>query len=479
MKEDDHPGLFSFRSHRLRISFLLSIAFCVTVCMRVNMSLGVTCMVNATAFAPKSILLDNESLPTRSSASCHPINDEKTAQIDGYGGTLLWSPSMTSILLSAPFYGQLVTMTFAGYLADRYGPKLALMGSVVNCMIGTAMGPFLAVRSYWGFWCSRALLGVGQTFVFPSCNSMAAKWFPPEERATIGAIYTSGVQVAAGFTSFFVAALCTSPLGWPSIFYSFALIGFIWLLFWKFFVTDLPSENKWLSESEQLYIEKSTNSKKNSQHFKEQVFPWRKILLSRVTQAVYVSQFAALSTDSQERSLYDHSIPLANHLKKPFALISDYLKRNGYFDPTSLGKVFQTFSCLGVAASLLGMIYLPSCENSWVVIPILTLYGSAFSASIPGSFASLLTIAPPYTGTVSSIAMAYLTVAGIGATQLVTILEFLEWPNKWTIVFATGAALNVFSLMAFLLFGEIKIQEWAELKEVDAETAELKGLVHS
>lgn len=35
-----------------------------------------------------------------------------------------------------------------------------------------------------------------QGFVFPCLGSMAGRWFPPNERSTMAAIYTSGNQVS-------------------------------------------------------------------------------------------------------------------------------------------------------------------------------------------------------------------------------------------------------------------------------------------
>ena len=52
---------------------------------------------------------------------------------------------------------------------------------------------------------------------------MGARWFPPSERSTFAAIYTSGNQIAAVFALLISSYLCGTTFlgGWPSIFYLF------------------------------------------------------------------------------------------------------------------------------------------------------------------------------------------------------------------------------------------------------------------
>ncbi|CAJ0584252.1 unnamed protein product, partial [Mesorhabditis spiculigera] len=189
----------------------------------------------------------------------------------------------------------------------------------------------------------------------------------------------------------------------------------------------------------------------SSAHFKDTSFPWRHILFSPTTQAIYAANFSfgycALYLPIHKNGLYTMT-PFISQIifKNVLSWVSDWLKKEKQLDPTKMGKGFQIFSALGVSASLIGLVHLPSCDRTWMALPLLMLYGTAFSASIPGSFTSLVTIAPPYTGTISSIAMAYLTIAGIGVSQLITLIDFMNWPHKWTIALYTGAVLNIFSL---------------------------------
>lgn len=52
-------------------------------------------------------------------------------------------------------------------------------------------------------------------------SSIASRWFPPNERSTVSAIFTSGNQLAASLGIVIAAELCTIDIldGWPLIFF--------------------------------------------------------------------------------------------------------------------------------------------------------------------------------------------------------------------------------------------------------------------
>ncbi|VDK46228.1 unnamed protein product [Cylicostephanus goldi] len=193
---------------------------------------------------------------------------------------------MQSLLLSATFYGGLVTISFAGVLADRYGPKTIVIGKdkqrcsslsrtnftalTIDYIVVTLLTPFLARHSYVAYFISRVIMGVGEGFVFPCFASLIGKWYAPAEKSTVAAMYTSGNQVrlfnilvmhfnvprrlAAGFSSLFSSYLCTLPPGWPIIFYLFGAVGCLWLVLWMVFVTNSPTTNRFITMEEREYL---------------------------------------------------------------------------------------------------------------------------------------------------------------------------------------------------------------------------------
>lgn len=473
------PALFSLRSHRLRVGLLLMLGMYVSVSMRLNLSMGVTCMVNSTAYSvPYSV---NESLILLPESSCQRNMDVVQDKSSGYTGSLLWSPSMQALLFSATFYGGLITIAISGYIADKFGPKVILILTVTDYIIMTMLAPFLATNSYWAYFGSRVIMGLGEGFVFPCMNSIASKWFPPTEKSTMAAIYTSGNQLAAGFSALIASGLCTSPLGWPSIFYAFGSAGIVWCIVWFIFVTNTPAKNKWISEEEKTYLEDALSNQSARNHFKENAIPWKSLLVGNVVQSIFWCQF----TYNFSASILQGFLPtyfkevlfLPIHLngiftmvpflsqlasKNILGLLSDHLKRKKVMTNTRSAVLFQSIGSFGSAASLAALAIFPSCNFPYIALPILTAYGTFFSAGICGFFTSLISIAPPYTGTITSISMTYATVANFSGPLMLSFIDYMGWPNKWMITFLFAAFINVLSGLFFLFNGSAEIQSWAK-----------------
>ncbi|CAJ0922299.1 unnamed protein product, partial [Mesorhabditis belari] len=449
--------------------------------MRISLGMAITCMVNSTAFVRPSEVRISEisSNFTAEYPKCYRPVDASEAKRDGYGGHLLWSPSMQGLLFSASFWGGLMTTVFSGYLADRFGPKMIVMFAVIDMSIMSALGPFLAEQTYWAYFGTRVVLGMGEGFVIPCLNSLAVRWFPPNEKSTLGAIYTTGNQIAASLTSVLVAVLCTSPLGWPAIFYIHGIYGIIWSIIWKVFVSNTPSKNKWISKDEEEFIERKLATKKQSMTFNQNKVPWRKLVFGKVPGAVYGCQFAfnfsiTLLQAFLPTYLKDHlllpihlngiytMIPFVAQfvLKIPLAMLSDFLKQRNLVDSNKAVKIFQGIGSFGIALSILALATIPSCERPYLALPILTAIGLSFSCAIPGFFTSTLSIAPPYTGTMSSIGRAYSTFANIFGSLLVSLIEYMNWPHKWIIIFSLASLLHVLSGVNFVLNGQAKVQSW-------------------
>lgn len=56
------------------------------------------------------------------------------------------------------------------------------------------------------------------------------------------------------------AYLCVNGFagGWPSIFYIFGSVGFVWFILWMVLASNSPSQNRLIKDKEQKYIEAET-----------------------------------------------------------------------------------------------------------------------------------------------------------------------------------------------------------------------------
>jgi MFS family permease len=107
-------------------------------------------------------------------------------------------------------------------------------------------------------------MGLADGVIFPSTSSIVARWFPPDERSTASAIYTSGNQLANSFNVIISGHLCGLSFlgGWPLIFYIWTIISVLHIILFFVFVTNSPNNNKFISEKEKVFL----NIELSSQH---------------------------------------------------------------------------------------------------------------------------------------------------------------------------------------------------------------------
>ena len=255
------PPKFSFRSTRLYIAILLMYGIFAATTLRIDMSMGIVCMVNSSysvKSTPVTTLIVENSTTLEEYGKCGRIDPEQESA-SGYNGELEWDQKQVAGLFSASFYGALITIWFSGYIADKYGPKFVFLAAISNSVLCTFLLPLVAKHSYWGVIVMKFWMGLGEAFIMPCLTSVGSRWFPPTERSTFAALYTSGNQVGAIVAMPVSSYLCQSgPFGgWPSIFYFFGMLGLGWIILWFFFSSNSPDSNRFVSQEEKDYIHES------------------------------------------------------------------------------------------------------------------------------------------------------------------------------------------------------------------------------
>ncbi|MFH4980803.1 hypothetical protein AB6A40_007512 [Gnathostoma spinigerum] len=351
--------LWNLRSLRLYIGILLMLGFFCSMSMKANLGMAIVCMVNATAYV---------GTPTNTSVEhphCVPQASTNHSKVfPGYNGHLMWSPQMRSNLFSASFYANIPVMLPAGYIVDRYGPKYFLAFSILSCVIVNLLTPVIAEASYIGYFWARFFLGIGEGFMMPSLSSVVSRWFPPYERSTIAAMYTSGNQISGALGAVIASSLCRVEWlgGWPLIFYFFGTLGIIYTIVWLVVSSDSPEGNRWISTKEKLFLREKMTEVTNNRMEKGWRIPWLKMILSPSMWAniICYSTFCfsnslmlmylptyfknVLMLDVQSNGLYT-ALPWLTQLigKNTFGIISDFIKQKGWAKPTLLCKISQSF----------------------------------------------------------------------------------------------------------------------------------------
>ncbi|CAJ0949059.1 unnamed protein product, partial [Mesorhabditis belari] len=463
-------SLFSPKSHRLVVAFAMTFGYWAVLSMRADLSIAVPCMVKSQNVTRQGRSLSSEA------ASCQRFDPETSPLVDQQGNIEmeLWAQSF---LFTGTFCGGLLMSLFAGYLSDRFGSKLMMLWSALVAMVCSGLSP-IVVESYWLFFTVRVTIGLAESFILPSLNTLACSWFPANEKSTVAAIYSSGAQLAAGVSSLIASFFCLSSLGWPSIFYFFCAFGAIWLIVCKIFIYDSPRESRFVSENEREYLE--INVKTIVKKSKKRKL-WKKILTSN---AIFASSFAwfagnfisnilqsflptflkeSLYLPMHQVGLYT-AVPFISQLafKNLVSPLADRLRANGTLDVSTVVKLFQSISCFGSAIAGLLLVIVPTCAHPHYALVFLILYGMSLACQIPGFFTTLLTIAPAHTGVVTSVGVIFATLGNLAGPMAMSLIEKMEVENKWLVMFILSAVVQIIAGLVFLCFGTGRALAWTE-----------------
>ena len=107
-----------------------------------------------------------------------------------------------------------------GRLADRTVRKNMIAGGLAVWSLFSGLTGF--ADSFWAIFFCRVMVGVGEATLGPAALSLLSDHFPPRMRATVQAVYSSGIAVGAAAASF-LGGWVGEEWGWRWAFY---LLGF-------------------------------------------------------------------------------------------------------------------------------------------------------------------------------------------------------------------------------------------------------------
>lgn len=157
-------------------------------------------------------------------------------------------------LFSAFSWAYVISMTPAGWVADKVGSKRAMF---LGILLWSMMTVFMGLVSYITFVVPallilRFLLGVCESPVGPSAGRIIAAWFPSQERGVAGAIFNSAQYASLAIFTPLMAWLCHA-FGWDHVFIVMGVIGIIIAFCWsKFFY--VPTRHPGINNEEMEYL---------------------------------------------------------------------------------------------------------------------------------------------------------------------------------------------------------------------------------
>ncbi|CAG2161783.1 unnamed protein product [Oppiella nova] len=376
---------------------------------RINLSIAIVAMsrFNKTSHSSGSDVCDTNAYTTdpnnstNSTTAYQSPHTEPTGEFD-------WDEKTQGMILGTFFYGYILFQVVGGRLSEMFGAKWLCGGGIAVSIVVNALTPIIARSGqYWLLLASRVVLGVFQSFVFPSIYALFSKWAPDSERSTCLAIPYVGANIGSVATTALSGYLSEHGFagGWPSVFYVSAILATVWLVLWVILVRSEPKDHPWIAREELHYIQ--ANIASSGKGSTKPPVPWMKIFTSIPVIAVVVVKF----------TVNWNCILLLLKLPSYFSSVFKYPVSKGMF----------LFGCY-----------------SGGDVPVVADMTNKYSATVFG-----------ITNTVAFTA-GFITPMVIG----LIVQASDEVRRQWGYVFWMSAAINAFGGLVFIVFGSAQQQEW-------------------
>ncbi|KAK5638170.1 hypothetical protein RI129_012465 [Pyrocoelia pectoralis] len=400
------------------------------------------------------------------------VNETET--VLDYGGTLEWSPDAQSYIIASFYWMYVCAHIVGGAITQRFGTKRVFGFVQLTCALCGFCLP-IAAETHYGFVIAiRSVQGFASGFVWPAMYSIVGIWIPTQERSRFLSSF-QGSNFGTGI-SYALCGFLIANFGWTAVFYTSGSIGLIWCLMWYFLVFDSPEKHPRISREELDYIRKNTDSSYASR--KKQKVPWTSIVCSLPMWAISITCFGRVWI------LYTFTIYGPQYMKHilgfsvekngllsgaPFMLcyfstvlfgyLADQIMNRKLLTKTTTRKLFTFIGQIGAGLLCILMAYI-GCN----IVAILILYFLAInilSAPFSGAMASIVDVAPNFSGVVVGFCQTIYMIAGVFSPLVAGyITRNGHTISAYQTTFNISAAVGMSTYLVYQFFGTSEIQEW-------------------
>jgi MFS family permease len=260
------------------------------------------------------------------------------------------SDSQMSLVFSAFTLSYAIFEVPSGWLADRFGARLALSRIVVWWSAMTAATGLTA--SFGALAAVRFLFGIGEAGAFPATARIYARWLPVRLHGRLFGVLLAAAALGGAVTQPLVVALL-GRIGWRGSFAVFGAVGVLWsLAFWRWFRDD-PHQHPAVNAAELELI--AAGGASNAPHAP---VPWRALARNKTLVALCGMYVGAI---------YGWYFYLT--------WLPTYLLRARGFDLSQVGWL-ASLPLLGIAGGVLA--------GGWVSDHLKPRLGARLGATLPG-----------------------------------------------------------------------------------------------
>ncbi|KAJ8731679.1 hypothetical protein PYW07_004843 [Mythimna separata] len=411
---------------------------------------------------------------------------------ENYHTTFDWAKSTQEMVLSSFFLGYGIMNFPMALVVQRWGGKIPIQIALFVNGVVSILTPWLIDWGGWKAACAcRIAQGLSQAGLFPSLQTLFAKWVPVSERGALTSYVCTGSTVGTILAFQLSGYLSESRWGWPSTFWAVGLMCLGLFAILTIFGAASPSEHKTISAEEKTFIMGRVDDGNN----KSPEIPWKAILCSRPVWAILVTQMGSgicvvlfftqvpsyihyILGVNVRSSGFLSSLPYVFSIFTSifFGWFSDFLTNRKIITVKNARRIFNSISQVGIAAAFLCV---PFTSSTAVAVVCLVLSMGCHMAVHVGFFVNQIDLAPNFGGTLMMLGNLMTTICIVLQPVLVSyVVTDVYNQAQWRTIFLIVAGIAISTNFLYVILISTELQPWNDGYQKDkyVEKAESKNV---
>lgn len=491
-------------SRRFTLALLVFFAFFIQYSQRVNLPIGIVCMVNRTKLHEQRITLTTTTTTLQNEVLVHLNHDRvylksttikpimKTIEKLGFlqEKQFNWIEFQQQILLGSYWAGYIFTQIPGGWLATTLGAKWVYAGSLTTSSIATLalmLMYFMSNTHYILILLLRFFVGLAHGVLFPATIALWSVWAVPQERSTLASIGFCGTHLGTSLTMLLGGILCRYlSSGWMYTFFISGILGFVWLALWIPLTANSPATHQTISNHERDYIMNLTGSSGKKRSMSLSSVPWKHIITSKPLIALIISHISNLfglfffltNFSKILTELYRIPTQLTGYIlacgylltllsSLSSGIIADNLVRANIITLTTARKFFNSVTSFVPILCMASFYFCDSSKQILVILTVLVYLAALGLGYGSGYCVNFADIVPAYSGIIFGLGNTFASLAGVVGNIVAGVVVNKPVLEQWRKLYVMFGIVYFIGGTVFLLYGTAVPRKWAKFQSVE------------
>ncbi|XP_054710856.1 sodium-dependent phosphate transport protein 1-like isoform X2 [Uloborus diversus] len=316
-----------------------------------------------------------------------------------------------------------------------------------------------------------------QGLMFPAATVLAANWYPRAERGLLSGLALSGYGFGVLVSGILSSLICDSVSigGWPCVFYIFGGFGIFISILQMLSLKNFPKDDPRISREELKFILKN---QENKLELKRPAVPWRKILISMPTYALFIGTFGQTWIGAHFLLVHATFLGTILHysmaqtgilISVPYVIsmfsnvssgfISSFLSTKEYL---SISKIRKSWNIIGnvIYSLCLALLIFTNSEDTAAIVCSIIAIG-ILGLMNSGVMIVALDMTPTFAGSLNALNITVGSLPGVILPIVCGIITNDEQTiEQWNKFFILSIIIVMSSAMFFSIFGTAEIQSY-------------------